>query len=94
MIVDPLLPISDGMGDTRTLLVSIAGTVANGALLATVAALILGLIMWGFGTALNIPGLASRGVQTLFGAVVCAIVCTGLNSWVAWFGEQAISIWN
>lgn len=94
MIVDPLLPISDGMGDTRTLLVSIAGTVANGALLATVAGLIIGLIMWGFGTALNIPGLASRGVQSILGAVVCAIVCVGLNAWVAWFGEQAISIWN
>ncbi|MGO1975199.1 MAG: hypothetical protein ACTH2Q_19760 [Propionibacteriaceae bacterium] len=92
--MDPLVPISEGMGDARTLLVSVAGTVANGALLATVAAVIIGAIMWGFGTALNIPALASRGVQTIFGGVVCAIVCAGLNAWIAWFGEQAISIWH
>ena len=92
--MDPLIPVSDGMGETRDLLISVAGTVANGALLATVAAALIGLIMWGFGTALNMPSLGSRGVQTILGAVVCAVVCAGLNAWVAWFGEQAVSIWH
>lgn len=90
----PLVPISDGMDSARELLVSVAGTIANAAILATVAALIIGAVLWGAGVALHRPGMSEKGVQTLVGAVVCAIVAAGLNTWIAWFGEQAISIWH
>lgn len=92
--VKPLVPVSDGMDSARELLVSVAGTIANGAILATVAGVIIGAIMWGFGSALNRPGLGQAGVSTMFGGVVCAIVAAGLNAWIAWFGGQAITIWN
>lgn len=90
----PLVPVSDGMDSARELLVSVAGTIANAAILATVAALIIGAILWGVGVVFERPGVSQKGVQTLVGAVVCAIVAAGLNTWIAWFGEQAISIWN
>lgn len=90
----PLVPVSDGMDSARELLVSAAGTIANAAILATVAALIIGAIVWGAGVAVQRPGMSQKGVQTLVGAVVCAIVAAGLNTWIGWFGQQAISIWN
>lgn len=90
----PLVPVSDGMDSARELLVSAAGTIANAAILATVAALIIGAILWGAGVAVQRAGMSQKGVQTLVGAVVCAIVAAGLNTWIAWFGQQAISIWN
>lgn len=90
----PLVPVSDGMDSARELLVSVAGTIANGAILAAVAAVIIGAILWGVGVVVQRPGLSQRGVQTLVGAVGCAIVAAGLNAWIAWFGQQAISIWN
>ncbi|HEX7352567.1 hypothetical protein [Brachybacterium sp.] len=90
----PLVPVSDGMDSARELLVSVAGTIANAAILATVAALIIGAILWGVGVALQRPGMSQKGVQTLVGAVACAIVAAGLNTWIAWFGQQAISIWH
>ena len=92
--VKPLVPVSDGMDSARELLVSAAGTVANAAILATVAALVIGAILWGAGVAFQRPGISQKGVGTLVGAVVCAIIAAGLNTWIAWFGDQAISIWN
>ncbi|GAA1333607.1 hypothetical protein GCM10009592_27800 [Brachybacterium rhamnosum] len=92
--VRPLVPVSDGMDSARELLISVAGTIANAAILATVAALIIGAILWGTGVVLQRPGLSQNGVQTIVGAVACAIVAAGLNTWIAWFGQQAISIWN
>lgn len=92
--VRPLVPVSDGMGSARDLLISVAGTIANTAILATVAAVIIGAILWGAGVAIQRPGMSEKGVQTLIGGVACAIVAAGLNAWIAWFGEQAISIWN
>lgn len=92
--VKPLVPVSDGMDSARELMVSVAGTIANAAILATVAALIIGAILWGAGVALQRPGMSQKGVQTLVGAVACALVAAGLNAWIAWFGQQAISIWN
>ena len=92
--IKPLVPVSDGMDSARELLVSAAGTIANTAILATVAALLIGAILWGAGVAFQRPGISQKGVGTLVGAVVCAIIAAGLNTWIAWFGEQAISIWN
>ncbi|MGP9747226.1 hypothetical protein [Brachybacterium sp. AOP29-B2-41] len=92
--VKPLVPVSDGMDSARELMVSVAGTIANAAILATVAALIIGAILWGAGVVLQRPGMSQKGVQTFVGAVACAIVAAGLNAWIAWFGQQAISIWN
>ncbi|WP_394216810.1 hypothetical protein [Brachybacterium vulturis] len=82
------------MDSARELLVSVAGTIANAAILATVAGVIVGAVLWGFGIAVQRPGVSQKGVQTLVGAVVCAIVATGLNTWIAWFGQQSISVWN
>lgn len=90
----PLLPVGEGMDSAREMLVSIAGTIANAAILATIAAVVIGAILWGVGIAIQRPDLGRRGVQTLVGAVVCAIVAAGLNAWIAWFGQQAISMWN
>ena len=90
----PLVPVSDGMDSARELLISVAGTIANTAILATVAGFIIGLILAGAGVALHRPGISQRGVHTFIGAVACAIVAAGLNTWIAWFGQQAISIWN
>lgn len=90
----PLVPVSDGMDSARELLVSVAGTIANAAILATVAGVIIGAILWGVGVALHRPRMSERGAQSLVGAVVCAIVAAGLNTWIAWFGQQSISIWN
>lgn len=90
----PLVPVSDGMDSARELLISAAGTIANAAILATVAGLIIGAILWGAGVAFQRPGTSQAGVQTVVGAVVAAIVAAGLNTWIAWFGQQAISIWN
>lgn len=92
--IKPLVPVSDGMDTARELLVSVAGTIANLAILGTVAGVIIGAILWGASVALQRPALGQTGVQTLVGAVVCAIVAAGLNTWIAWFGGQAISIWN
>ena len=92
--VKPLVPVSEGMDSARELLVSVAGTIANAAILATVAAVIIGAIMWGFGVALTRPRWAGAVVNTIFGGVVCAIVAAGLNAWIAWFGGQALTIWN
>ncbi len=92
--VKPLVPVSEGLDSARELLVSVAGTIANLAILATVAGVIIGAIMWGFGVLLTRPGIAGAGVNTIFGGVVCAIVAAGLNAWIAWFGGQALTIWN
>lgn len=92
--VRPLVPVSDGMESARDLLISIAGTVANTAILATVAGLIIGFILCGAGVVFQRPGMSQKGVETLVGAIACAIVAAGLNAWIAWFGQQAISIWN
>lgn len=92
--VKPLVPVSEGMNTAREMLVSVAGTIANAAILATVAAVIIGAILWGFGAALTRPALAAAGVNTIFGGVACAIVAAGLNAWIAWFGGQALTIWN
>lgn len=92
--VRPLVPVSDGMESAREMLISVAGTIANAAILATVAALIIGAILWGAGVVLQRPGLSQNGVQTIVGAVACASVAAGLNAWIAWFGEQAIAVWN
>lgn len=92
--VRPLVPVSGGMEPARELLVSIAGTLANAAILATVAALIIGAILWSAGVVLQRPVLSQNGVQTIVGAVARAIVAAGLNVWIAWFGQQAILIWH
>lgn len=92
--VDPLVPVSDGMGDSRELLVEIAGTVANAALISTVLAVVIGVTMLGFGTVMHRPQWSVRGVTTVIGAVACAILAVGLNAWIAWFGGQVIEIWH
>jgi outer membrane lipoprotein SlyB len=90
----PLVPVSDGMDGTRDLLIQVAGTAANLALIATVAGVVIGAVMFGFGTAIHRPDWARRGIAAVIGAIASAIVTAGLNSWIAWFGDRAIELWH
>jgi len=91
----PLVPRSDALpDDVRDGIVTIAGMLANTAVIATVLAVVIGAVMIGFGYALKRPGMAVRGWQSVGGACLAAIVAVGLNSWIAWIGGEALSIWN
>ncbi|MDN5685832.1 MAG: hypothetical protein L0G94_04000 [Brachybacterium sp.] len=92
--VDPLVPVSEGIGDSRDLLVQVAGTASNVALIATVFGVVVGAVMLGAGTVLHRPEWGVRGVATLIGAVACAILTVGLSTWIGWFGGQAIEMWH
>lgn len=90
----PLIPVSEGLEDSRALLISIAGTAANLALIAAVIGVVIAAVMFGLGIVMHRPELSSKGVSALLGVALAAVLAVGLNTWIAWFGEKAISIWN
>lgn len=90
---DPLVPVSDGMGDTRDLAVELAGTVANASLILTVAGVVIGLILFGIGSVLKRPHWAMRGVGAVIGSGASALVLTGMNAWIVFAGGEAIQMW-
>lgn len=90
----PLIPVSEGLEGSRALLISIAGTAANLALIAAVIGVVIAAVMFGLGIALHRPNLSSKGVSAILGVALAAVLAVGLNTWIAWFGEKAISIWH
>jgi hypothetical protein len=78
----------------RTFLVDVVGTLMNVGILAAVAVLIAGAIVWGFGSVSNRPGVGSVGVKILAIAVVVAIACAGANALIGFFAGQGAAIFS
>ncbi len=78
----------------RTFLVDVVGTLMNVGILAAVAVLIAGAIVWGFGSLSNRPGVGSVGVKILAIAAVVAIVCAGANAAIGFFAGQGVAIFS
>ncbi|GEM_PF-6013236 len=91
----PLIPRSDGLPpNVRAGLVEVAGTISNVALLATVAGVVIGIVLVGLGTVLGRPQLVGRGWGSLLGSVFAAVAVVGLSAWIAWFGDHTIYFWH
>lgn len=78
----------------RTFLVDVVGTLMNVGILAAVAVLIAGALVWGFGSVSNRPGVGSIGVKILAIAAVVAIVCAGANAFIGFFAGQGVAIFS
>lgn len=78
----------------RTFLVDVVGTLMNVGILAAVAVVIAGAIVWGFGSLSNRPGVGSVGVKILAVAACVAIVCAGANALIGFFAGQGVTIFS
>ena len=93
--VAPLVPVSDGLPpNVRQTIIDAAGLVSNFALIATVAAVVIGAILVGAGTVLRRPHLTGRGWQSIGGGILGAVAVLGMSAWIAWWGGHAISAWH
>ena len=72
----------------RTFLVDVVGTLMNIGILSAVAVLIAGLIVWGFGSLSNRPGVGSVGVKIVAISACVAIGCAGANALIGFFAGQ------
>ena len=78
----------------RTFLVEVVGTLMNVGILAAVAVVIAGAIVWGFGSLSNRPGVGSVGVKILAVAAAVAIICAGANALIGFFAGQGAAIFS
>lgn len=76
----------------KTFLVEVVGTLMNIGILAAVAVVIAGAIVWGFGALSNRPGVGSVGVKILAVAAAVAIICAGANGLIGFFAGQGPTI--
>lgn len=88
-------PTWDALPDgVRTFLVDVVGTLMNIGILAAVAVLIAGAIVWGFGALGNRPGVGSVGVKIVAVSAAVAIVCAGANAAIGFFAGQGVTIFS
>ncbi|WP_394216817.1 hypothetical protein [Brachybacterium vulturis] len=78
----------------RTFLVDVVGTLMNIGILAAVAVVIAGAIVWGFGSLSNRPGVGSVGVKILAVAAAVAIICAGANALIGFFAGQGAAVFS
>lgn len=78
----------------RTFLVDVVGTLMNVGILAAVAVVIAGAVVWGFGSVSNRPGVGSVGVKILAVAAAVAIICAGANALIGFFAGQGVAIFS
>lgn len=78
----------------RTFLVDVVGTLMNIGILAAVAVVIAGAIVWGFGSLSNRPGVGGVGVKILAVAAAVAIICAGANALIGFFAGQGATIFS
>lgn len=76
----------------KTFLQDVVGTLMNIGILAAVAVLIAGAIVWGFGALSNRPGVGSVGVKIVVIAAAVAIICAGANALIGFFAGQGPTI--
>ena len=93
---DPgVTPTWDALPDgVRTFLIDVVGTLMNIGILAAVAVLIAGAIVWGFGSVTNRPGVGSVGVKIVAVAAAVAIICAGANALIGFFAGQGATIFS
>lgn len=78
----------------KTFLVDVVGTLMNIGILAGVAVLIAGLIVWGIGALSNRPGVGSIGVKIAVVSVCVAIGSAGANAAIGFFAGQGATIFS
>ena len=78
----------------KTFLVDVVGTLMNVGILAGVAVLIAGLIVWGFGSLSGRPGVGGVGVKIAVVAVCVAIGCAGANALIGFYAGQGATIFS
>lgn len=81
-------------GGVRTFLVDVVGTMMNIGILAAVAVLLAGAVVWGFGSLSNRPGVGSVGVKIVAVAAAVAILCAGANALIGFFAGQGVTIFS
>jgi hypothetical protein len=72
----------------------IVGTAMNVGIVLAVLVLVIGAIVWGFGSLSNRPGVGSVGVKVVAISAAVAVICAGANALIGFFAGQGLTIFS